>query len=227
MKKILITTGLACAVALASQGQGLVIFSSGTQNISTNNSAGLITTQAAASGRTAGAGNYYYALFYSASPITSVGLFQGVDVGGNNYAFDASSGLTLVTQSYAASTATAGRFAAVNGNSDSSVGAQTIAAGSTAYFIVVGWSANLGTTLAQMEANLGTVNGYLGESASSGAITLGNAALGGSTPDSALFGSGAPFIQAFTLGAVPVPEPGTIALAAIGGASLLLLRRKK
>jgi hypothetical protein len=41
-------------------------------------------------------------------------------------------------------------------------------------------------------------------------------------------GAASPNIPGFTLGLVTVvPEPGTLALAAIGGASLLALRRKK
>jgi hypothetical protein len=226
MKKILTTIALAGLAVISSHAQGLVIFSSSTQNTSTNNTAASLG--AIASGKISGANNYYFALFYSASPIT-LGAFSGADTGGTNYAFDASSGLTLVTQSYAASTASTGRFAAISGNSDSSVGVPTIPSGGTAYFTVLGWSANLGTSISALQTSLaGGASGFLGQSVASGGLTLGNAALGGSQPDTALFGTSSPFIQGFTLGSVaPVPEPATIALAGLSGASLLLFRRRK
>ena len=60
-----------------------------------------------------------------------------------------------------------------------------------------------------------------------GLLTAGDGA-GVSTPS--LFGTTSPFSPGFTLGLVApvaaVPEPGTMALAALGGASLLLFRRK-
>jgi hypothetical protein len=66
----------------------------------------------------------------------------------------------------------------------------------------------------------------LGESVVSGSIATGN---GGLLPTPSLFQSSAPAIQAFQLGAFTItstPEPGTLALAALGGASLFAFRRK-
>jgi hypothetical protein len=225
MKKILTTIGIASVVAFSSHAQGLVVFSSSTQNISTNNLSGVITTQAAASGKTLGAGNFYYALFYSTTPISSSAI-SGNTTG---YAWQ-TAGWTLDTDATAssASTGTAGRFGATAANADGSTTVPGVAAGSAAYFVIVGWSANLGTTLAQAEQALTTPGdfGYIGQSATTGALVAGN---GGLDPNPNLFGGASPQTQAFTLGAffVPVPEPGTLALAALGGASLLLFRRKK
>jgi hypothetical protein len=45
------------------------------------------------------------------------------------------------------------------------------------------------------------------------------------TPEALFSGTG--ITQGFTLFAVPVPEPATMALAGLGGLSLLLFRRRK
>lgn len=228
MKKVLATIGLGGIVALSSYGQGYVIFSSSTQNISTNNtgsSGATIPGVGATAGRTQGAGDFYYALFWSSTVSTGAAL-QGNATGTGAYAWN-TAGWTFDSDptAAAASTATTGRFAATSPNSDGSTTVPGVTGGNQYYFCIVGWSANLGTTLAQMEANLGTVQGYLGESAVSGLITTGN---GTSVTPGGIMGGLAPTIQAFSLGATTiVPEPGTIALAALGGASLLLLRRKK
>lgn len=223
MKKILLTIGLVSLAVISSQAQGYVLFSSSTQNISTNNTAGIITTQASTSGKTLGAGNYYYALFWSA---TGNGITTAIQGNTTGYAWTVA-GWTADTDATAAaaSTGTAGRLAATAPNGDGSTTVAGITGGNPYYFAIVGWSASLGTTLAQAEQNASTGIGYIGQSAVSGAITTGN---GGSIPAPLLMGGGAPSIQAFTLGAVaPVPEPTTMAMAALGGASLLLFRRRK
>jgi hypothetical protein len=223
MKKSLVTIGLASIVALSSYAQGFVIFSSSTQNMLTNNT-GNIVSQATASGKVQGAGNYYFALFYS----TTVGSGAAISGGAlSQYAFNDTADWTMVTQSYGANTATAGRFAAIAPNADNTTTVNGLAGGANANFLVVGWSANLGTNIASMELALVTPGtaGYLGQSVVSGVETAGN---GTSIPAPSLFGASAPSIQAFTLGSeyVPTPEPGTLALAALGGASLFAFRRK-
>lgn len=224
MKKTLIAISLATATVISSHAQGLVLFTSGTQNSSTNNTGNAPSLGAVASGRIAGVGNYYFALFYSATA-TTVGGSNTNAIQGNTgvYAFN-DSNWTAVPGVFglATNTSTAGRFSASSPNADSSTTIPTIAAGNTAQFVVVGWSASLGTTLAQLEADYNTGIGFLGQSVVSGPISLGN---GGTLPTPALFGGVAPSIQGFTLASVP--EPATMALAAIGGASLLLFRRRK
>ncbi len=64
----------------------------------------------------------------------------------------------------------------------------------------------------------------MGESNVSGLLTAGD---GNFDSKSCTFWSGFTGIQVFTLGEVTVPEPGTLALAALGVSSLLMLRRKK
>jgi len=106
------------------------------------------------------------------------------------------------------------------------------AAGTAGNFIIVGWSANLGSTWSQVSAELAggwsafnnnTYNWF-------GVSTIGNGTPTASpSPAYNLWaGAGAPG-NTFALSEVgsPVPEPATMALAALGGASLLLFRRKK
>jgi hypothetical protein len=217
MKKIITAIALTTLVAVASQAQGLVVFSSSTQNMSTNNGTVGKTT--------AGAGNFYYALFESTTTTTVGGSATPVQGTNGVYAFNAS-GWTYIA--LGSSTAVSGRFADVAPNGDGSTTILGVAAGNSANFVVVGWSANLGSTLSALEQALAIngTTGLLGESAVSGSIATGN---GGLLPTPNLFGGGAPQIQAFTVGSFTItstPEPGTLALAALGGASLLMFRRK-
>jgi hypothetical protein len=226
MKKTLFTIGLASLAVLSSHAQGYVVFSSSTQNMSTNN-AGVAALGATASGKTLGVGNYYYALFSSSTITTGAALSGNV----SGYAFN-TSGWTFDADptAVAASTATAGRFLPTAPNGDGTTTVPGLTGGNSYNFVVVGWSANLGTTLAAAQAALSTagVSGFIGQSAVSGPIATGN---GGSLPASAVFGGIAPAIQAFTLGSFSnvavIPEPTTLALAGLGGASLLLFRRRK
>jgi len=112
---------------------------------------------------------------------------------------------------------------------NTSSGVQVNMAATTQYWVMlVGWSANLGT-LAQVLTQYGNAswnaNGYFNFET-----------VGTMTPNSAA-GSGDPTIfpgtwanSTFSLFAVApagTPEPSTLALAALGGASLLMFRRRK
>src|SRR5450432_1089288 len=105
--------------------------------------------------------------------------------------------------------------------------------------MLVGWSANLGTswTIVSNELATQTYVGILG----SGAAFFGESATGflspsTSIPGAPVFGTSAsqngfPInslnTQLYELPAtIPTPEPGTIALAGLGGLSLLLFRRR-
>lgn len=100
------------------------------------------------------------------------------------------------------------------------------------YYILVGWSSNLGadwaTVSGELQNNTWAAAGFFGVSA----LGLGSA---GGGPNSLaapnIFGTGVNaggLASGITLYSVtPVPEPGTLALAALGGASLLLFRRRK
>ena len=104
-------------------------------------------------------------------------------------------------------------------------------------FLLVGWSANLGTSWATVSGLLN--NGFAGWSipnAFFGVSQMGWGWSGGggtpATPAVSLFGSSASMpggipVTPFTLFQVNVPEPSTIALAGLGGLAMLMLRRRK
>jgi len=105
--------------------------------------------------------------------------------------------------------------------------------GTEKYYMIVGWSSNLGTTWATVSGNLASNwatpwvgNAFFGTSA------IGFGYAGGGTfslPAPSLFGvtTGMPggLTSGFQL--MVVPEPTTIALAGLAGVSLLLFRRRK
>jgi len=109
------------------------------------------------------------------------------------------------------------------------VGVTGWAPGAAMNIMLVGWSAGLGSSWAQVAPLLAAsfagnsiLNQYFGYSG------IANIASGGvgspASPATSIFGAG---IQGFDLFAVPVPEPTTLALAGLGGLSMLFLRRRK
>jgi len=152
----------------------------------------------------------------------------------------------FVTGSYAYSDATwtfdalavsgsaAGKFTPVTADSNGGANVQIPGAPPAAQFVILGWSGNIGSTLASVEAWLGdTANqgatGWVGESAVSGTFPTGSAAPGSLAQPQQLVSGTAPGLSGWTLGEYtsPVPEPSSIALGVMGAASLLALRRKK
>jgi hypothetical protein len=231
MKKLFITTIIASAIASTAFSQGFVNFSGGgsaSTRVSTNSAVG-----GALTGATLGANNYYYALFVSASQTATAGYGNAVSYVFNNMGGGTpSTGWELV--GIGASAASAGRFSAISQgttsagqgalNADNSFTVQGVGGAAAANFVAVGWSANIGSTLAAVEAWYGAnganvaMPGWIGQSTTA-TQTLGDGGLV-ITPS----WNTAP---SFGLGLVATPEPGTLALAALGGASLLLFRRKK
>jgi hypothetical protein len=244
MKKLFLTAMISTAVVASAFAQGEVNFATGAtagNRINTNSIVG-----GPANGTTSATANtYYFALFVSVTQ-TSVGGNTNAISGaqGASYVFSnlgngsAATGWELV--GYGANTASAGRFGPTTQgtndagqaplNSDGSLTAVGAGpAGSTANFVSIGWSANIGSTLTALEAwynnGLPATAGWLGESQVGIGLTLGN---GTSIPASSVMGPNAGQVAGYLLGEIPaVPEPGTLALAALGGASMLLLRRKK
>jgi len=232
MKKTLLTLAIVASAA-AAYAQGFVYFSnSGNTHVSTNSAVG----GAAAGTLAANAGTvgttYYFALFISSTAPGATAAISGTSA--STYAFQNGSGWTFDNPSstagylgaaYATNNGTAGQFTATD--QDPANSSQTLlASGAAQYFVVVGWSANIGSTLTALASYLAdpTVTGWVGQSAASGSILPGTP----SGSEVAVMGKNAPGIPGFTLGeVVPTPEPATMALAAIGGASLLLFRRKK
>jgi PEP-CTERM motif len=136
---------------------------------------------------------------------------------------------------------TAGRLTVVNPNSGAAV---PWSPGVTDSIVLVGWSANLGFTWgtvsnilrqvvlgnnAPLIAALGGSQGFFGVSTTGYTTTFSTA----TSPGAAVFGAptteGLPIVSLNTpLFLVnPVPEPATMALAGLGGLSLLLFRRQR
>jgi len=250
MKKLVLTTlavaGLTAAafaqgtVNWSGSGASLVVQTNGTvyssfsaanaNGATGSGSTGLTLGNTAANNAALGFTGYYYQLLVSttaaSAPTTVAGLGAWSDA--NLHATNSFLSNGRIIQD---STLGAGGIA-----SNPQATASHWPAGTTEGVLLVGWSANLGATWAAALANLqaqgnltpGAAGYYFGVSAF------------GSLADNA---AGNPGVQVF--GANPgqinnpvgtplvieqlatVPEPGTLALAALGGASLLLFRRKK
>jgi len=104
-----------------------------------------------------------------------------------------------------------------------------MAVGTTYSAMLVGWSATLGSTwgavsalLQQNFSSVSTAGQYYGQTGI-GTVTPFSAA-GAGVP--AMFPTTFP-LGSLTLGVIPTPEPTTLALAGLGGLSMLFLRRRK
>ncbi len=143
-------------------------------------------------------------------------------------------GLTATNTTAAGS---AGKLAPVAGNAAATV---PWAHGVTNNIMLVGWSANLGTswtTVSNILANWNTDEPFLTGDPFFGESATGFLNPGAFNPGTPVFGTsanqnGLPInslntqLYAIPL-TIPTPEPGTIALAGLGGLSLLLFRRSE
>lgn len=131
-----------------------------------------------------------------------------------------------------ATTSTANNWAAPTSSSGYT------SAASYDYYTIIGWNSALGswaTVEADLNAGtLGSMTGFFGQTAvaynyaGGGASGLGAVGLFDGSAVTGLAGSGGlPSSDALTLYAIPVPEPTTLALAGLGGLSMLFLRRRK
>ena len=210
-----IVAGLLCFDNV-SFGQGEVIFANSMKSLVYTNSypggpaAGLTATNA---------NSFYYALFVAPSNVSSVSDLAFNDA---NWAF---------TGDYATNAARAGHlYGATTANETTVV--PGYAPGTLASFTVVGWSANIGSTLADLENWYAhpTFNGWVGQSA----VATNQIVGGGLYVPTAIF---IPIgtttlgqIDGFTfnfIAAVPTPEPSTLAL--LGSAAVVFhsLRRRR
>ncbi len=221
MKKLVLSVAVVLAGLAVASAQGTIKFYNiGSSYLVSTNGTG---TGVGQNGTTTGlmdktANSYYFALLMSSAAPTSsnpltggwtVAQTGGVNLVGNNY--------TLIA-------------GGITGNGGANgVAVDGWAAGSTKYVELVGWSASLGTTWSQITSQLSTgwtSAGYYGVS-STGQVASGGVGTPAS-PAAALFGSTGQIASGWMLSGVsPVPEPTTLALVALGGASLLLIRRRK
>jgi hypothetical protein len=225
MKKLLTLASLLGAASL-SFGQGNVNFANtagATTHTSTNAAVG-----GAAVGRTAaGAGSYYYALFVADSTITSAGtagIYGALDP-------TLTAGWVQVANAYA----TNGAIGRLSGNpSTDDVPVAGRATGSSASFIIVGWSSTVAgpdwaSAKVWIDATIASGGtsptlGWTGASGVATSVQLG----GGITPAGTIFGGvAAGTVPGILLQLQNVPEPGTFALAGLGAAALLIFRRRK
>jgi len=217
MKKLLTLAALIGTASL-SFGQGYVNFqNTSTTRVSTNG-----TAVALAGGAV---GSWYYALLYAPSTQNTV------DASLAGYTFSGLIGTNTIT---------GGRLLGndqVNAGQSASIAALT--ASSTADFVVVGWSANLGpdyTVVFQgrpttLVPNTGGVQGQSTWATGGwyGVSTVGQDVLLApqTGPWNSMFGA-LPLIPNMTLSFyAPVPEPTSFALMGLGGAALMIFRRRK
>jgi hypothetical protein len=230
MKKIIATLTILSALAVVSSyGQGTVgLNNTGGTRISTNSVVGGAATGFTAVNDGTAVNSFYYALFWSTAQTTVGGTQTGAISGTNGvYAFNAAGWNNGSVSSFSTNTS-AGRFVPSAPNSDTSASVSGLAGGTSAQFVIIGWSGNIGNTITAVQNYLAnpTQNGWVGESLVSGPFAPGTL---GSTPAATIIGAAYPNIPGFTLGLVTpsVPEPTTLALAVLGFGSLLALRRKK
>jgi len=226
MKKVLTICALG-ALSLSVYAQGLVTIQTTSFTFSTNSTD---VGASGTSGKMVGAANgYYFELLVQSDAsgstttpgaptmnpvsgqVTGIAGWTDTGVSGTNY-----TGIN------------AGHINAILGNPGATAGSW--AGGSTNFFIIVGWSANEGSSWATVSSE--ALNGsWTVANNATGVFGISAVGYGASTslsPGFAAFGANPGEVGAFVLnGIVTTPEPATMALAAIGGASLLLFRRKK
>lgn len=202
MKKILIYSALFTLAAVSVQAQGLINFSnSSTTKIYTN---GVVGGPAIAPTAPVSTEQYFYALYSSTTATTVLGATTNIVGGvGTNYAFyDTNWTLVAYGSNYSFNS---GLLISGSASGNGTVTVSGVAGGSTANFVVVGWSGNIGKNISALQSwfNDGspTFKGWIGQSIPSGPIIL------GTTTAATLFGTSSPEIPGFTLGAVSPVGP--------------------
>jgi hypothetical protein len=200
----------------------------GTINIG-NTSTTLVSTNAGIAGPTSPVpGSFIYGVFTAPSTVTTI----------DAYLLNLLTSTWTFTGVYATNTAlsTGGRFSG-------GAGVPTVTgwpAGVTNSYLVLGWSANIGTTWsavssAMMDAAISSGGSTLIYGGWLGASAIGFGAAGGGTgglPAFSLISTAGPDAQGTPISTgwqlyTVIPEPGTIVLAGLGAASLMIFRRRK
>jgi hypothetical protein len=232
MKKLLTTVALA-SIASGVFAQGQVSFGNLVGNITTNSSASSFAdpgfvANSGSNGKIAAGGNgFYFTLLYT----------TGTTPANNN---PLTAGWTQATYSdgVASLKPVVGTNYIIAGDMIGPKGTGTMlvdnwGAGVSGNYIIVGWSANLGTSWSQVSALLAA--DWAGLNAANN-YYFGVTPIGTGTPTSnpspafnLWSGTAGTSLGLFQVGGAPVvtPEPATMVLAGLGGLSLLAFRRKK
>ena len=229
MKKFLSIISAVAGVTAASHGQGTVIFATSASvasHVSVSSSIGGTTFTPI----TGPADSFYFALFASINSGSVLGSTAAIIGGtGPNFSSDASfvfNDPNWSFISYGASTGVTGKFASSGAvNSDGTTTIPFATAASPVNVVTIGWSSNIGSTVASVESFFNTPNatGFTGETAVN-TVSAGSVPGSGSSTANNVFSG----ITGLQLGqVVTTPEPTSIALGVMGGLSLLALRRKK
>jgi len=229
MKKLVLTSIIAAAAVMHSFGQGQVIIGNSTSTKIWTNTVASTTTGVGFVMPGSTVTGFTFALFayYTGSLATSTNSGTAVQVTDNSTTPSLDGSWELV--GYANNNGS-GRIQDINGASASeNVG--NIPVSTYATLMMIGWNTAVGgSTISSFNTAYAAALGALGTGLMYGYSADGSVFLGNGTvpPNSSAIGGGTGTIPPFTLGTVqPVPEPGTIAMAALGGLSLLAFRRKK
>jgi hypothetical protein len=110
----------------------------------------------------------------------------------------------------------------LGGNGGAPIGVPNWAAGTTMFYEVVGWSEDLGFPFNNSWLTTPPAFGYAVSGIGSGVAGGGPQSL----PPLDLFGGPTGIASGFFIPSIPVPEPSSMALAALAGAILLIFRRQ-
>lgn len=165
-------------------------------------------------GLTTGSNLYYYALYVSPTATNVLGQSSAiVGSASGNYAFNDTNWVLAAYGTSGTNTGTnffRGQILSLSADASGRTPVPGLDGGTTAQFVVIGWSVNVGTSIAAVQGwfhgGSPASNGWIGQSAVSGSIQLGN---GGGITTHTLFGTAAPYLPGFTLG-LASPVPGAV-----------------